>query len=118
MAAGFLYKRRSKFGKEYKCIGRVCLFAITKNGLYAESIIERDVVERLMELGKSCGGQFLYHDTEDTLMDGIFRLPTLNKEGYIYLYHKPKQPQIPYLFCENASPEKEMIGEFIEELKT
>lgn len=117
MAAGFLYKRRNKFGKEYICIGRLCLFAITRNGLYADTLLERDVVEGLMIYAKYQEGQFLYPDTEDTAVNGILRFPRLNKEGYLYLYHKPREAQTPFLSCNGAIPSKEVVEEFIEEVK-
>lgn len=117
MAAGFLYKRRNKFGKEYICAGRLCLFAITKNGLYADTLLERDVVEGLMVYAKHLSGQFLYPDMEDAAVSGILRFPKLNKEGYLYLYNKPRDAQIPYLSCNGVVPSKEEVKEFIEEIK-
>lgn len=47
MAAGFLYKKVSRAGKEYKTVGRLCLFRVNYNGLFCDDMQSQQIMDRL-----------------------------------------------------------------------
>ena len=89
--AGFAYRRVSRLGEMYTCVGRLCFFVVTRNGLYVESMFEEGVLGAVTAYTHRCGGVFLFPDSDRLPYYGILRIPRQRKEGIIYLKNGPSE---------------------------
>lgn len=112
--SGFAYKKLSKTGNVYTCFGRLCFFVVTRNGIFAETLLEKDVLEAIFWGAKKCGGVFLFPDSESDPCFGILRITKQGKEGKIYLNKKPKSDEV--ALCLTEAPTEQQIREFAEKL--
>lgn len=113
-AAGFVYKRISSAGTTYVCVGRLCFFLVSKNGLYAGSMYERDTLDVLLSYTTRCGGVFLFPDSDAAPYFGIFRIPKQNKEGYVYLHGAGGNEDASLVVSE--VPTREQLEHFVESI--
>lgn len=112
-AAGFAYKRINSLGKAYICVGRVCFFIVSRNGLYVDSMFENDVLNSLLPFTLRCGGVFMFPDSDQAPYFGIFRIPAQGKEGYIYLNCNNGTDGAGINLCLTDVPEEEELREFV-----
>ena len=112
-AAGFAYKRINSLGKAYTCVGRVCFFMVSQNGLYVDSIFESDVLNRILSYTSRCGGVFMFPDSDQAPYYGIFRIPAQGKEGYIYLRSEKGVCDAGINLCLAEIPTDDELREFI-----
>lgn len=113
--SGFAYKKISRSGNVYICFGRLCFFLVTRNGLIAGNMLELDVLEKLFSFARTCGGVFLFPDSENAEHFGVFRIPKQKKEGRIYLKKAPLKPSGAVL-CVSEVPSDEQLQKFIEDI--
>ena len=113
-AAGFAYKRISGKGTAYTCVGRLCFFLVSKNGLYAGSMYEKDTLDVLLAHTTRCGGVFLFPDSDEAPFFGIFRIPRQNKEGYIYLHGTGGDEEVSLVVSD--VPTREQLERFVENI--
>ena len=116
-AAGFLYERLSRMGKQYRCVGRLLLFPVTENGLFVDSLLEKDIVDVLMQVCKKSGFQFLYPDDESGNVIGVIRNADTMKEAPVFLNIKRKGFQGIHLALHGKVPSMEEIEDFMALLK-
>ena len=113
-AAGFAYKRISGKGTSYTCVGRLCFFLVSKNGLYAGSLYERDTLDALLSYTTKCGGVFLFPDSDAAPYFGVFRIPRQNKEGYVYLHGAGGGEEVALVLSD--VPTREQMERFVENI--
>lgn len=71
IAAGFQYKRVSRKGIEYRCIGRLTLLMTNKYGIYASNIEQLQIYDVIMDYCRSRGAVFLFPDDGKAPYEGI-----------------------------------------------
>jgi hypothetical protein len=71
MAAGFLYKRVSRKGTEYRCIGRLTLFLSNRYGIYSSDISQLKLYDVIMDYCRKTGALFLFPDDGAAPYEGI-----------------------------------------------
>lgn len=113
--SGFAYKRISRNGSVYTCFGRICFFQVTRNGLIANSNLEFKVLEKMFSFVKTCGGVFLFPDSDKAEHFGVLRIPRQKKEGRIYLKKAPLKPGGAVL-CVSEVPTDEQLQKFLEDI--
>lgn len=114
--AGFAYKRLSREGKIYTCFGRLTFFIVTKNGIFANNMLEKETLEVVMSEAKKYGGVFLFPDSENVPYFGIMRITNQGKEGRIYLGKAPTDAGNEPVLCLSESPTEDDIRKFAEDI--
>lgn len=116
-AAGFIYERLNWMGKQYRCVGRILLFPVTENGLFVDSLLEKDIVETLMGACKKHNCQFLYPDDGSGNVVGVVRNTDTLKEAPVFLNIKRKGFYGTHLALHGKVPSMEEVENFIALLK-
>lgn len=111
--SGFVYKKISRAGNIYTCFGRLCFFLTTRNGLFAGSMFEKDVLEKVFSYARSCGGTFLFPDSESAEHFGVLRISAQRKEGRIYLKRKAPAEYTGAALCLSDVPTDEELEKFV-----
>lgn len=113
--SGFVYKKVSRKGQIYTCFGRPVFFIVNKNGLMCESMLERDVLDKVLSHTRKCGGTFIFPDSDKAEHFGVLRIATQRKEGRIYLRKAPLSYEGAVL-CLSAPPEDDELDNFVEKI--
>jgi len=111
-AAGFIYERISRKNTTYRCVGRILLFPVTENGLFVDSLLEKDIVEALMRVCKRKKYQFEYPEDESGNIIGVVRNPDTLKEAPVFLNIKRKGFQGVHLALHGKVPTEDEVEEF------
>lgn len=111
-AAGFIYERLSRKNTTYRCVGRILLFPVTENGLFVDSLLEKDIVEALMCVCKRNKYQFEYPEDESGNIIGVVRNPDTLKEAPVFLNIKRKGFHGVHLALHGKVPTEDEIEEF------
>ena len=114
--SGFAYKRVSREGKPYVCFGRLCFFVVTRNGIFAASLTEKEILEKVMHEACRYGGLFLFPDTDSAPYLGVLRITSQAKEGKICVGNKRIETDgEPVLYLKEA-PTDEQFRKFAEDI--
>lgn len=116
-AAGFMYERMNQMGKQYRCVGRLLFFPVTENGLYVDSLLEKDVVEMLMRACKKYKCQFSYPDDTSGNVVGVIRNLETLKEAPVFLKVKRKGFQGIHLALHGEVPSWQLVESLMKLLK-
>lgn len=86
VAAGFRYRRQKKYAlKTYDCIGKLTLFIVNKNGIFARTMAEKNNLDTICNYlhfeCKDTGIKFFFADDEDAAE--VFFDDPLNGKSYI-----------------------------------
>jgi len=115
-AAGFIYERISRKNTTYRCVGRILLFPVTENGLFVDSLLEKEIVEVFMRVCKKFKLQFVYSEDETGNVVGVVRNSDSMKEVPVFLNIKKKGFQGIHLALHGKVPSDEEIEEFLHTL--
>lgn len=79
-AAGFRYQKRRRSGKPYTCIGRLCFFMVSENGLFASCQREKLVLDTVLACARKYNGMFVFPDVDTEKYYGLYQ----NASGSIF----------------------------------
>lgn len=113
MAAGFQYSRLNRHGTEYKCVGRMVFFPVTKFSQFADSLLEVDVVNTLMEVCRKHKLLFLYSEDDKGSYAGIIRNQETGKEVPVFYNRKAKGYTGDCFSCRGMVPSEEELEAFL-----
>lgn len=113
--AGFVYKKVNREGSIYICFGRPCFFLVTRNGIYAGSMMEHATLESVFSFMQTHAVKFLFPDTEQANHFGVLRVDKQGKEGRIYINCAPVKLEGATL-CLNEPPTGAQMEKFFEDI--
>lgn len=115
-ASGFFYRKIGRNGNAYVCAGRIHLFLVSDNGIYASNMLELDTLNALFPYAKRHGGVVLFPDSDQGGYFCSLRIVRQKKEGIVCLEKTPPAGYEGTSLCILSRPEESQMDQFVNDI--